>query len=99
MHLKLDEINATTATTASTFLNLAIAPRVISEPTIDSKGDEALRVIVVLSDDEARQIDGDTALDLMVKIDDDLRAKGEERFPIVEFATEQELAAGDDPDS
>ncbi len=99
MPLTLDEINRTAGGSTSSVLHLPSDPVVYSEPTIDSRGDEALRVTVVLSDDAASKMDGEMALDILVKISDDLRAKGEERFPIVEFATEEEWAAGDDPES
>jgi len=99
MQLKSDDINDTASNAASTVLHLTAAPRVFSEPTIGWQGDETLRVTVVLSDDVVSKIDGETALDLVVKIGEDLRDKGEERFPIVEFATEEELAAGDDPEA
>jgi hypothetical protein len=70
--------------------------RVVSEPATDSEGNEALRITLVLKPEAARKPTGDDALDLLVGIQQKLRAEGEERFPIVEYATEQELAPADE---
>jgi hypothetical protein len=52
-------------------------------------------MIVINSGSEAR-ISGDAALDTLVGIQDRLRREGEERFAIVEYATDEELnAVGD----
>lgn len=69
--------------------------RVVTEPATDSEGNEALRITLVLKPDAAKKLTGDEALDLLVAIQQKLRAAGEERFPIVEYATEQELAPED----
>jgi hypothetical protein len=65
--------------------------RVVAEPATDSEGNEALRITLVLKPDSAGELTGDQALDLLVAIQQTLRAEGEERFPIVQYATEQEL--------
>lgn len=66
--------------------------RVVTKAAMDSEGQEALRITVVLKPETARTWTGDQALDLLVSIHRSLQAAGEERFPIVEYATEQELA-------
>jgi len=65
--------------------------RIVTEPATDSEGKEALRIILVLKPGAAKILTGDQALDLLVGIQQKLQAEGEERFPIVEYATEQEL--------
>ena len=69
---------------------------VVMEPTIDSEGREALRITIVIKPGAADKINGDDALDTLVQIQDRLREAGEERFPIVEYATEEELAESGD---
>jgi hypothetical protein len=67
--------------------------RIMTEPATDSEGKEALRIILVLKPQAARKLTGDQALDLLVGIQQKLEASGEERFPIVEYATERELVS------
>lgn len=70
--------------------------RVMSEPTSDSRGEDALRVTIVIKPGAADRITGDAALDTLVGIQDALQDAGEERFAIIEYATEQELTEVDD---
>lgn len=65
--------------------------RTVAEPATDSQGNEALRITIVLKPEAAGTLTGDDALDLLVEIQRRLRVEGEERLPIVEYATEQEL--------
>lgn len=67
--------------------------RVVTEPMTDSQGKDALRITVVLTPQAAQALSGDGALDLLVELQNALQREGEERFPIIEYATEQELAA------
>lgn len=73
--------------------------KVFSEPTIDSEGHEALHVTVVLKNNRSSEVTGDSALDTIVSIERELSKAGEERFPIVEFVTEDELKPNADPES
>lgn len=70
---------------------------VLSEPVTDSEGHEALRITIVIGQDAAKRLPGDAVLDTLVQIQDRLREAGEERLPIVEYATEEELENGGDP--
>lgn len=73
--------------------------RAIAEPAVDLDGDDAWRVTIVLADDAAVDaISGDEVLDNLVQIHERLRQKGDERLPIVHFATEEELQKSDDPE-
>jgi hypothetical protein len=47
----------------------------------------------VLAPDVAKKLKGDAVLDTLVEIQDRLRAAGEDRFPILEYGTEDELFA------
>ncbi len=70
--------------------------RVIVEPTIDSEGDDAWQVTIVLRSDD---VSGKEAFDTIVGIRRALVTAGDEQFPIIDFATEDELAADVDPES
>lgn len=73
-----------------------IVERILTEPTTDSEGDEALRITLVMEPDSVRHITGDEALDVLAGIQQTLHEAGEERFPFIDYATEQELAMDDD---
>jgi hypothetical protein len=64
---------------------------VTNSTTTDSTGQEALRITIVIKPGAETKITGDAALDTVVEIQDRLRKAGEERFPLVEFATTKEL--------
>jgi transketolase N-terminal domain/subunit len=65
-----------------------------SEPFIDSKGHEALRITIVLTPESVASIDGKMTLNTLVQINSELQRAGEERFPLVEYATTAELEEG-----
>lgn len=67
--------------------------RVMIEPTIDSQGEEALRVTLVLDRQVAERVTGDQALNVLRGIQQGLWNEGETRLPIIEYATEDELRA------
>ena len=69
---------------------------VSSSPTVDSQGNDALRITIVLKPGAESRISGDAALGALVGIRDRLRRAGEERLAIVEYATKEELEAGGD---
>ena len=62
-----------------------------TQSTTDSEGRDALRITIVLAPGVAGKLKGDAVLDTLVEIQDRLRDAGEERFPIIEYATEDEL--------
>ena len=66
----------------------------MAQPSVDSEGRHALRIIIVLTPGSVPAIGGDAALDTLVQIREKLHAAGEERLPIVEYATLEELADG-----
>jgi hypothetical protein len=71
--------------------------RVESEPTTDSDGQEALNLLIVIAPGIVETIGGDAILDTLVQIIDRLQEAGDDRFPIIEYATEEELADIDSP--
>jgi hypothetical protein len=74
-------------------LTSANVTSVSSSATIDSEGHDALRITIVIKPGSASKIKGDATLDTLVEIQERLRAEGEERFPMVEYATKKELSA------
>ena len=72
---------------------------VLSEPAVESQGNDALRITIVITPGGASKLEGDALLDTLLQIQTTLSEKGEERFPIVEYATTEELAASDEDQS
>lgn len=72
--------------------------QVLTEPMIDSDGENALRITLVLSTESARALTGDETLGLLVEVQESLRREGEERFAIIEYATQDDLHEQDDAD-
>lgn len=85
------EINRIVYTAASAVLQGIGLSEVYSEPITNSDGQDALHVTIVIKDAEEREVTGDQALDAMVRINKDLQACGEERFPVIDFVREHEL--------
>ena len=74
----------------------SVVNRVISEPTSDSEGRDALRITIVVKPNAIAKLTGEATLNTLVRIQEKLREAGEERFPIVEYATEKELQESGD---
>src|ERR1700682_4582304 len=81
---------------ATANLTSSSVSNIVSDSAIDSEGREALRITIVIKPGAATRIRGDAALDILVQIQDQLREAGEERFPIVEYATQEELEESGD---
>ena len=81
---------ATANLTSANFSSIA------SNWATDFEGHEALRIVIVINPGAEAKINGDAALDTLVGIQDRLRKEGEERFPLVEFATKKELSESGD---
>ena len=99
MQLNEDKINQIVREVAAASLAPYASGRVINEPTTDSTGQDALRITIVIAPDSAPKINGDAVLGTWVQIQDRLQAAGEERFPIIQFATEEELELSGDSES
>jgi hypothetical protein len=61
------------------------------EPTVDSQGQEALRIIVVITPDATQKLKGGAVLDVLVSLQRRLNEMRENRIPMIEYATEAEL--------
>jgi hypothetical protein len=71
--------------------------RVESEPTVDSTGEEALEILIVVAPTLPDNFTGDDVVDTLVQISARLMEAGDERLPLIRYATEQELADIDSP--
>jgi hypothetical protein len=97
--LNYDEISRLVEKTARTALGKKNVVRVFTRPGIDVEGKDALRITIVVTPDAVDNIDGDALLDNLLKVHEDFEHLGEERTPIVGYATEEELAEIGDPES
>ena len=66
--------------------------RVEYEPTTDSQGQDALKIIVVIAPGATEKIAKGASLNALVRLQERLSEMREERTPIIEYATEAELA-------
>lgn len=64
---------------------------VTTEPATVFDGEEGLRITIVVTPEAVTQLETGPVLDALVQIQDRLREAGEERFPIVDYVTEEEL--------
>ena len=66
--------------------------RVESEQTIDSRDQDALRITVVIAPNATKKLASGASLAALVRLRERLNEMREQRTPIVEYATEDELA-------
>lgn len=66
--------------------------RVVDESTTDSRGDDALRITVVIKPGAAKILSGGESLDALVRVREQLSRMQDSRTPTIEYATEDELA-------
>jgi hypothetical protein len=97
--LDTELINETIREIAAANLGSGTVDHVLSEPTADSQGNDALRITIVIKPSAASSLVGNALLDTLLQIQTTLSEKGEERFPIVEYATTEELAVSDEDQS
>jgi hypothetical protein len=65
--------------------------RVEYSSTTDSRGQDALKILVVIAPGAARRLANGAALDALVRLRERLREMRDDRTPIVEYATEADL--------
>ena len=71
----------------------------MAEPVSTSEGEDALRITVVLTPEAVNQLASGHPLDVLVQTSDQLRSAGDQRFPILKYATEEELEDVGNPGS
>jgi len=62
-----------------------------SQPTEDLDGNEALEIMVILAPGAPASISGGAVINTLTRVLNDLQKAGEDRFPFMRYATEQEL--------
>jgi hypothetical protein len=72
---------------------------IIVEPAADSLGNDAVRLTMVIAPRAVKHLSGDDVIGLLVELRRRLDAAGEERVPLLGYATREELAASVDPES
>lgn len=90
---KVDDI---AQTVASANLTSEAVARVMSKPFTDSEGEPSVRITIVLNPGFPDRIKGDDVLNTLVGIKRRLREAGEDRYPLIEYATEEELKESGD---
>ena len=90
--LALEDINRIVKEAASAVYGPAAISRVSSKPVANSYGDDALSVSIVFARGQYQGTKRPgSALKALSRIDRSLQEHGEERFPILSYATEEEL--------
>ena len=90
--LKTDQINAIAQEVSRSHLGKKTVVRVLSQPTIDSQGKEALQITIVIEPKSVAKLSGEQVVDTLFDLQKRLPKEGEDRFPIIEYATPDELA-------
>ena len=64
---------------------------VTSEPAIDSEGEGAIKILIELKPGSVDSISGDDVTKTFAQIWDRMQRAGDDRFPMVQYATTDEL--------
>lgn len=73
--------------------------RVIAEPDVTSDGYEAIRITIVITPEAVQRLLAGDPVKVLSQIWDRLDEAGDTHFPILEYATEEEMAEIDDSES
>ncbi len=92
--LEAGRINAIVGDAARKSLKARSVLDVLSSPSTDSEGRDALLITIVVTPTSAANLGGDAALNTVVLVQNELAKAGELRLPLIEFSTKKELAAG-----
>lgn len=69
------------------------------EPTTDSQDQEALKITVVITPGATDRLEGKAVLNALVGVQERFREMREDRLPIIQYATEEEMAEDGGPQS
>jgi hypothetical protein len=92
----IDEI---VRTVASKKLPPESVDHVASSDSTDSEGHDAVRIVIYLNPNRLQDVDGDAVLDTLLGIQSQLSAAGEDRFPLVEYASIDDIEPDGDSES
>lgn len=89
--------NAVIVSIATDVVSANTAPKSVRSVTAtnssSSTGEDVLRIVVELAPEAAGKLQGDAPLNILVQLQDRLQQMGETRFPIIDYATTDELTA------
>ena len=91
--LDLLQIDAIADAVARAFLPPDAVIQAHSWPDSGEDGEEQLRVMLVIREKAINDINGENALNTISELQQRLLAQGENRFAVVEFASDLEIAA------
>ena len=94
MNLNKDQIKEIVRSTVSANLTPKVVADVYSESASASTGEAAVRITIVVNPDFAKKLKGDSLLKTLVDIQSAFSKSGDDRLPIVEYATREELGDG-----
>ena len=97
--LNLIEVDRIANSAAQTALKGIELTEVHGEPTTDWEGRDALLITIVMRTGMEAKVTGNAVAQALVRIHRDLSLAGDERFPYIEFATEDEMLKEMDDDS
>lgn len=98
--LDLERVKQVAIETAAASFGRRNVSRVLVEPMVDSTGQEALRILIVFPGKSIpKGVRGEAVLNNLVRIGRLLEENGDSRFPILFYATEDELEHSDDTES
>ncbi|MGZ8364365.1 MAG: hypothetical protein ACXWVJ_01630 [Caulobacteraceae bacterium] len=89
--LPLTDVDKVASRVVNKMLGAHAVEQVASEETQDAEGDDALRVIVVLTSDKTEALDDEAVLDTSLSLQTELQNAGEDRFAYVEYLTKEDL--------
>ncbi len=90
--LDLQRVNQMATDIAIAHFERENVSRVVSDRAVDSAGDEALRIMIVFTGKSIPPLSGEAIIANLSQLSDELQRNADERFPILEYATEEELA-------
>ncbi len=93
----INEVERVAAEASRALLPAGALTGVRSRPDIGPDGDEQVWITLILKDQVVDHIDGQTALRTIDEIQNRLRAEGNDRLVLVEFASQSEFAANGGP--
>jgi hypothetical protein len=96
--LDYSDVSKIVETSAKATLGDENVVRAFTEPGADSEGKDALRITIVVTPGAADRIKGADVMKMLLDVHNRFDSKKEERAPIIHYATEEELAAGDNPE-
>jgi hypothetical protein len=95
--LDKDKVEALAKNTATSYWGAMNVVGVKSAPMTDIEGNDALQITIILpSESSAANMPSNAAIDTLVKLHDEMLKAGDQRFPFIQYTTEDDLKASAD---